>query len=507
VFPQPQEEQYHDGLNEALLGRVPATAKRIVEVGCARGRLGYELKQRDPERYVVGVEMEPDAAAVARTRLDEVHILDIQEQLLPMAAGSIDCVIFGDVLEHLVDPEQVLRDVRPLLKADGLLLACIPNVAHWTVLMSLLRSDLMYQPSGLLDATHLRFFTHATIFKLLLDAGFLPDREAVITKPVGDRFMTAASPLLRHVRMHPKRGRGYLEAHQYVVSGRLLPEVAEPFAGIPITFVACVNDDLQSNSNLLRSPCLQPGTPHEIVLMRGQSSAAQGFNAALDRARHDLVVFVQQDMYLPRGWDSRFVDAFDDAERRFAPLGVAGAFGLTYRDGVVQHVGRVVDRDRLLDKRIGLPAPVDGLDEILLAMRRDTPLRFDESLGFHMYGTDLCLTAQEKGMSSVVLDVPCYHNSLFAEVSADFHASRDALLAKWPNPRPLYNNMGRLDTMATTPAPKPEEDRQKELLARKAQELAAARQELAAAKARIARMEASAFWKARSVTQRLLRRG
>src|SRR6266542_2728570 len=142
MFPQPQPDTYYDGLNEYLFAAVPSRAKRILEVGCARGRLGHELKLQDPSRYVAGLELDPDAARAAEGRL-----------------------------------EDVLRRYRDLLSHDGLVLISVPNIQHFSVIKNLLRGDFMYQPAGLLDGTHLRFFTHMSFAKLMLDAGFLPKIE------------------------------------------------------------------------------------------------------------------------------------------------------------------------------------------------------------------------------------------------------------------------------------------------------------------------------------------
>jgi hypothetical protein len=333
----------------------------------------------------------------------------------------------------------------------------------------------------------------------------------VRTKPISDALMQAVTPLLQHVRMDLDRGRAFLEGFQYIVNARPQPDIEEPFSDTPITFVACVNDEDQLNSNLLRSPCLAPGTPHQVILQVRQTSAAQGFNDGIDRAEHDLVVFVQQDMYLPRGWDTQFTRAWAQAAEKFAPLGAAGLFGLTYRDGEPEHVGRAVDRDRLLDLPTCLPALVDGLDEILLAVPRNTPFRFDERLGFHAYGADLCLTLRKLGLSTVVLDAPAYHNSLFARVDSAFHESRAALLAKWPEPRPIYSNMGRLDTMTSVVAPGPAPTvvpavQHHEALQARDRKIAALRKQLDASRARIQRMEASPFWRLRKAVVRILRR-
>lgn len=506
MFPQPPPEEYYDGFNESLFGAVPGAAKRILEVGCGRGRLGHELKRADPERRVFGVEYEPAAAEVARSRLDRVFEIDIQHEMPPIEKGSLDCVLFGDVLEHLVDPEAVLVATRDLLAGSGIVLLSIPNVGHFSVVRELMRGDFMYQPSGLLDATHLRFFTHATITRLLLDAGFLPSIENVIESPVRDDDLRAARPLLETVGMDPRRARKFLGAFQYIFKGTPLPQTHETESAAPITFAACVNDQQQLQSNLLRSPCLGPGSPHEVILLRDCRSAAEGFEQALRRATHDLVVFVQQDMYLPKGWDLSFRRGFEEAEARFAPLGVVGSFGIRYLDGELEHVGRVVDRDKLLEMPTSLPGEVDGIDEILLGVRRSTPLRFDPTLGFHLYGADICLAARSRGLRSAVVDAPCFHNSLYSYLSAAFHRSRETLLAKWPNVRPLHTNMGRLDTMVEASQPHTWNQEQNQKLLDLKRERDEARRDLRFAQRRVQRMEASPFWKARTLTRRFMPR-
>jgi SAM-dependent methyltransferase len=506
MFPQPQPDHYHDGFNERMLGAVPSGAGRILEVGCARGRLGHELKRQDQRRHVAGVELDPDAARVAGERLDEVFVLDVQAETPPIEPGSLDCIIFGDVLEHLVDPEDVLRRYRHLLAPDGLALVSVPNIQHFSIVKNLLRGDFMYQPSGLLDSTHLRFFTYMTFARLMLDAGFLPRIEDRIRSGEAEPLVEAAAPLLTHCRVHPDAALEPLDTFQYVVSGRRLPDTPSRFGSTPITFVACVNDDDQLESNLLRSPCLDPGTPHEVILMRRQTSAADGFNTALEKAGHDLVVFVQQDIYLPRGWDSRFLEQLQEAERLFPTIGVAGVFGYSFGPDGKTDLGRVLDRQLLHDMPTPLPAGADGLDEIVLAVRRDTPLRFDPSLGFHLYGADLCLASRRQGRPVVVLDAPCLHNSLFAYLSPDFHRARERLLAKWPEVRPLYSSMGRLDTMAPQPVPPTWVDELRGSVARLEGELASVHDRLDDRLQHIANMEASVFWRLRNLVHRMLRR-
>ncbi len=517
MLPQPQSTSYREGFNERLCDAVPPGARRVLDVGCAAGRLGEELKRRLDGRYVAGIELDAAAARTAATRLDDVFVIDIEESLPPIEAGSLDCIVFGDVLEHLREPETALRRLGGLLADDGTVIISVPNVQHASVVKAVFRGDFMYQPEGLLDGTHLRFFTGMSFMKLMCDAGFLPRIEYRVPSGFGPEFVERATPLLQLFGVSPGGAAEAFDTFQYVLSGTRLQLPDTQFADTPISFVVCCSDTEQLESNLRRSPCLDPGTPHELIVLRDQASAAEGFHAGWEQATGELVVFVHQDVYLPRGWDSRLVEQFTKAEREQGPIGVAGAFGYTVDGDVSTHVGRIVDRQTLLEPPTPLPAPVTGVDEVVLVMRRASPLRFDPRLGFHLYGADISLQARQQHLAVVVLDIPCVHNSLFAHLPPAFAESRDQLLEKWSNVRPLFASMGRLDDMEVRPPPVTWFDERNDLVERLAlttaradmleAELGTTEADLQDRRRHIQNIESSVVWRARDRVNRLLRRG
>ena len=129
------------------------------------------------------------------------------------------------------------------------------------------------------------------------------------------------------------------------------------------------------------------------------------------RAAHELVIYLHQDVFLPQGWDRLIVRQYQMAQRQFGPIGVAGVYGvgevvtsdISGRLFGTERIGWVVDRGRVLSEGPGLPAPVATLDELLLIVPRNTSLRVDPALGFHLYGADLCLQARERGLAVVAL--------------------------------------------------------------------------------------------------------
>ena len=414
-----KDEAYYQGCNQHLLRAVPPSALRILEVGCAEGRFGAALKQQNPRRVVHGIERESSIAARAAQRLDRVLSIDIEREDVDAESGAFDCITYGDVLEHLVDPWSVLRRHRRLLAAGGVVLCSVPNIQHHSILKALLQGDFQYAPSGLLDTTHLRFFTYSTFTKLLLDAGFEPSIVDVIEVPAGRKLLSAAQPLLRLVGADSDRSRRYLNAHQYIFRAKPLDDPGEG-EETPITVVACVSDDARMSANLLASPCLVPESRHEVMLMKGRRSAAEAYNEAIERSKNDIVVFVHQDVYLPRGWPKRLVRSMARADETFGNVGIYGVYGASAGQA---HAGYVVDRDMLMHPAPSLPAQVDTLDELLLVIHKPTPLRFDEQLGFHLYGADICLAARAAGLRAVAIDALCFHNSLTAGLPAQFFRS------------------------------------------------------------------------------------
>jgi len=150
---------------------VPARTQALLDVGCGTGRLGASLKALGIPR-VVGVELNPVAAEEARAVLDEVVVADVERDDLPFEDASFDCIVYGDVLEHLTDPWTTLVRQRRLLAPAGTVIVSIPNVAYWRNVLNVVRGRWEYTASGPLDATHLRFFTWTGIEQLLDQAGY-----------------------------------------------------------------------------------------------------------------------------------------------------------------------------------------------------------------------------------------------------------------------------------------------------------------------------------------------
>jgi len=164
----------HDNYNAELLALMPMNISRVVEVGCSSGALASAYLKLNPGCEYLGIEVDRDYADVARGRCSRVIVGNI-EQLPDEQFASLvpsDCWVFGDVLEHLYDPWSTLRRIRHSLPGYGYVVACIPNAQHWGVQIRLNTREFRYEDAGLLDRTHIRWFTKKTIGELFRSTGY-----------------------------------------------------------------------------------------------------------------------------------------------------------------------------------------------------------------------------------------------------------------------------------------------------------------------------------------------
>ncbi len=203
--------------SRAIAVRLVGGNKRVLEFGCSSGRITEVLVNRGC--HVTGIEVDPDAAEKARVHADDVVVLDLDydEFETKLAGQQWDVALFGDVLEHLRDPLRVLRATRQLLDPRGTVVLSVPNVAHADVRLSLLNGKFPYGPYGLLDRTHLRFFTRDTLTQLLDDAGFVPVEVQRVVLPAFDSELRLRREDFPRSVVEAVLADPEAEAYQYVV--------------------------------------------------------------------------------------------------------------------------------------------------------------------------------------------------------------------------------------------------------------------------------------------------
>ncbi len=285
--------RYPDLPNTDLLERIPLSARVVLDVGCNGGALGMAYRRFNPRALLLGIEPDPEAAELAAQRLNRVAAVDVERDPLPFALDRpIDCIVYGDVLEHLRDPWAVIRRHAEVLSDDGTMVICVPNVQHWSFAERLLRGTWKYEPQGLLDETHLRWFSLDSMREGLQAAGLVPHdvRPRIFDADKAQAFATAIAPALRNLGVDPSIYAQRAAPLQYIwrvlkqprqmlsVASSMLP----PVGGVSHVRVVYPMQALRSAPGVLTqigaSEIVRPipDTPHVFILHRPLLSGEQG---------------------------------------------------------------------------------------------------------------------------------------------------------------------------------------------------------------------------------------
>lgn len=172
TYSMPKPEKYFVEWRKEIVPLIKEPVDTLLDLGCGAGETSFELKKMGLVKKVTGIEAFQGAAAIARTKLDHIVEADIDKLDWNSLEGPFDMVLALDILEHLVDPWTTLDNVTKILKPGGSIVTSIPNIQHYSVVFPLLfMGEWRYAEEGLLDSTHLRFFTYKTAIQLMTSTG------------------------------------------------------------------------------------------------------------------------------------------------------------------------------------------------------------------------------------------------------------------------------------------------------------------------------------------------
>jgi 2-polyprenyl-3-methyl-5-hydroxy-6-metoxy-1,4-benzoquinol methylase len=162
---------YYSGDRIEMLQFLPDKFDVILDVGCGQGKFGELLMKKHAE--VWGIEPFEEAASLASKVLSRVYTGRIEDKIDLLPKNYFDVIFFNDVLEHLIDPLSVISEIKDKLKPEGLIVASVPNFRYITNLSEILIfRDFKYQESGIMDSSHLRFFTKKSIIRMFHEGGY-----------------------------------------------------------------------------------------------------------------------------------------------------------------------------------------------------------------------------------------------------------------------------------------------------------------------------------------------
>lgn len=170
-FPPHPPSLVYQSVNQRVLESVPSHVRNVLDIGCGGGDLGEALKMK-LDCKVTGLTFSEDEASLASTRLDIVEVVDLND-LCFNNLGQYDCIICSHVLEHLYEPESLLRGLLDhCLTPDGFLVVALPNVLYWKQRLQFLLGRFRYTSGGIMDSTHYRFYDWNTASQLVSNAGY-----------------------------------------------------------------------------------------------------------------------------------------------------------------------------------------------------------------------------------------------------------------------------------------------------------------------------------------------
>ncbi|PKL50383.1 MAG: class I SAM-dependent methyltransferase [Planctomycetes bacterium HGW-Planctomycetes-1] len=171
-----KNNSYFSDIRWDIISLIPAGKNKILEIGCGTGITGKTLKEENKAVEVTGIEKIANIAEQAEKNIDKVITADIEALELSFADEYFDYIIMADILEHLYNPSAVLAKLKKYIQKDGCIIASIPNIRYWKIVRDLvIKGEWTYRADGILDDTHLRFFTRKSITKLFQSAGFTVD--------------------------------------------------------------------------------------------------------------------------------------------------------------------------------------------------------------------------------------------------------------------------------------------------------------------------------------------
>jgi len=424
----------HDPLDARLLAALPVVG-RVLELRTGSDALQREYLRRAPDCDWRVAALTPDGRAD----------LDVSQ-----AQGPFDLVVIADAMPWLADPLALLRELARRMSPEGRLVVGSVNHASVDALAALFDGDVGLEAARVPLAGQPRLTSPATLFRLLMDAGWMPGLAGHAPADAVDGKVDAALQATARALGHAPGGsvEPVRRMSRLVVDARPL-FAAAPEHDAPALFdvVVPTTDERQLRLNVEASAGLEE-VGARIVSCRGATTPAHAVDLARPHLAADWMLMCHQDVYFPAGFGRKLnaVLAAIPPERRATTLIGFIGMGARPRDQGREPAGFVIDRT----SRADYPASDSGvsIDEFALVMARESVHRIDPALGWHLWATDLCLTAIcQHQVFATIVRLPLFHNTRSGwTLPAAFHDSARVLARKWAGLGPIHTLCGVIES-------------------------------------------------------------
>jgi len=224
--------------NEQVLDAVPDRARKILEIGTGTGALARQIARKLPGVDYVGVEISESYGQQARSFCSRVYVENFEDASAELLNELLDTdvVIFADVLEHFIDPWSTLERMRSMMRPGSYIISSMPNLQHWSIQYRLMAGDFRYADTGLLDRTHLRFFTRQTMLEMFSNTGYSIEQVVprIFAFPQQDDVLKIIAQTARLFGLPSEISVADAAAFQYVITAMVpSPSMTEPDSKTP----------------------------------------------------------------------------------------------------------------------------------------------------------------------------------------------------------------------------------------------------------------------------------
>ncbi len=429
-------------------------ARKILDVGCGSGVMAFELKEK-LNAEVWGIELFEKAAQKARTKLDKVIVGSVENAINELPEKYFDTITFADILEHLVDPGKIINKIKSKLKPNGEIIASLPNIRHWTVIKKLIEGNWRYEEAGLLDKTHLRFFTFETAIELFNKCGFnIRDIKATVSEKY--EFPIELLDVLRKYGYNVSTLQEHSQYYQYLIKADFNKK------GITTSIVIPVYNQLENTIIAIDSIYENTNSNFEIIVVDNNSKQEVvdylsklkdvknnikiirndknlGFPAAVNQglihAEGKYVVIANNDIIVNNGWLDKFIEIAESNDSIGIVSGISNEVSGVQKDHEASYQSieemknyakmiKLNNKDKILEfSRVAflctlikkeLITKIGGLDE------RFSPGNYEDD--------DFCLRSQVAGYKTVICKDVFIHHFGSKSFKANGNEKYDSLL-------------------------------------------------------------------------------